>query len=95
MVYDDTNRGALFKNDKQGNEKRPDYRGPLNVDGKELEMAAWIRKSEKGVTYMSVTVQPKKEQGGGDPKGSSQADDFDDPIPFVSSDSRFDVEWRR
>jgi hypothetical protein len=25
MAYDNTNSGALFKNDKEGNEKRPDY----------------------------------------------------------------------
>ena len=33
--YDNTNSGALFKNDgKQG--KQPDYRGPLNVGGKDF-----------------------------------------------------------
>lgn len=81
MSYDDTNRGALFKNDKGGNDKRPDYRGPLNVNGEEYEMAAWIRKSEKGMTFMSISLQPKQErQGNG--KQETPADDFDDDIPF-------------
>ena len=31
MSYDNTNTGAMFKNDKQGNEKRPDYTGRINV----------------------------------------------------------------
>ena len=33
MEYDNTNRGALYKNDKQGNEKRPDFTGKINVNG--------------------------------------------------------------
>ncbi len=27
--YDNTNSGVLFKNDKKGNEKAPDYKGNL------------------------------------------------------------------
>jgi len=33
--YDNTNTGSLFKADKGDNEKRPDYRGSVNVDGVE------------------------------------------------------------
>ncbi len=29
--YDNTNSGVLFKNDKKGNEKAPDYKGKVNV----------------------------------------------------------------
>ena len=41
--YDNTNSGAMFKRDKEGNDKRPDYSGPINVDGTDWEVAAWIR----------------------------------------------------
>ncbi len=60
MNYDNTNRGALFKADKQGNEKRPDYTGNLNVAGAELQISAWIKSSQDGKKYMSLSVQPKR-----------------------------------
>jgi uncharacterized protein (DUF736 family) len=56
--YDDTNRGAMFKRDKEGNEKRPDYSGPLNVDGTEWQIAAWIAESKAGNKYLSLRVEP-------------------------------------
>lgn len=59
--YDDTNRGVLFKNDKDGNEKRPDYKGSINADGRDFQLSAWIRTSKKGVTYMSLSVEAKEE----------------------------------
>lgn len=61
--------GALFKNDKQGNEKRPDYTGRCKVGGRDLEMAAWIKESKNGnKTYMSIKFQePHKREGGIDP----------------------------
>ena len=56
--YDNTNSGALFKNDgKQGNQ--PDYRGPLNVGGKDFEVSAWIKKSQAGKSFMSLSIQEK------------------------------------
>jgi hypothetical protein len=40
--YDNTNRGALFRNnDKtEENEKWPDYRGNINVNGTEYWLSA-------------------------------------------------------
>lgn len=55
--YDNTDRGALFKNDKKGNDNAPDYKGKINVGGTEKELAAWITKAKSGVTYMSLKVQ--------------------------------------
>ena len=46
--YDNNNTFALFKNDKQGNEKRPDYTGTITVNGEEMRMSAWIRESKTG-----------------------------------------------
>lgn len=63
MQYDNTNRGALFRNDKQGNEKRPDYRGSLNVDGVEFKLSAWIRDKKDGSgKFMSLSIEPKEQQ---------------------------------
>ena len=64
MSYDNTNSGILTKNDKQGNESRPDYRGSINVDGVDYWISAWIKTGRDGTKlagqkYMSLRVQPK------------------------------------
>jgi uncharacterized protein (DUF736 family) len=60
--YDDTNRGALFKNIKKESDKHPDYKGSLNVDGQEFWLSSWLKVSKSGEKYMSVSVTPKDEQ---------------------------------
>jgi pyruvate/2-oxoglutarate dehydrogenase complex dihydrolipoamide acyltransferase (E2) component len=62
--YDNTNSGLLAKNDKQGNDQRPDYRGSINVDGVDYWLSAWIKTGRDGTKlagqkYMSLSVQPK------------------------------------
>ena len=49
------NTGAIFKNDKKTNEKQPDYRGKVNVNGKEMEIALWLKESSKGTKYFSCS----------------------------------------
>ena len=94
MNYDNTNRGALFKNNKQGNEKRPDYTGSLNVGGVDYQLSAWIKASKAGDKYMSLSVQPKRDTDriperkdaddldGLAMHGKQSAPDFNDDIPF-------------
>lgn len=70
MSYDNTNSGILTKNDKQGNESRPDYRGSINVDGREYWLSAWLKTGRDGTKlagqkYMSLSVQPKDASYGG------------------------------
>jgi uncharacterized protein (DUF736 family) len=50
-----TNTGAIFKNDKKTNEKQPDYKGKVNVNGKEMEIALWVKTSSAGNTYFSAS----------------------------------------
>ncbi len=61
--YDDTNRGAMFDNNKAGNPNRPDYKGTINVEGTEYRISAWNKKSKGGVPFISMSVQPKTENG--------------------------------
>lgn len=63
MTYDNTNRGALFENDKKGNEKAPDFKGTINVDGIEFYASAWKR-DKYGKEYFSISIQPKEIQSG-------------------------------
>ena len=41
------NSGAIFKNDKKTAENQPDYRGKINVDGKEWEISLWVKEGQK------------------------------------------------
>jgi uncharacterized protein (DUF736 family) len=82
--FDNNNRGVLFKNDKQGNDKRPDYRGTATIAGEDLNISAWIKRSQKtGDAYMSLSFEPKK---AAPPKATRapvmNESDPNDDIPF-------------
>jgi hypothetical protein len=51
--------GSLFRNDKDGNEKRPDYRGDALINGEVLEISAWIKEGKNG-KFMSLSFKPKE-----------------------------------
>lgn len=84
--YDNTNRGALFKNEDKSEDTDTDYNGSINVGGQEYWLNAWIKKSKAGKTYMSLSVKPKQRQsapptgGRNDPRPPRE--DYSDPIPF-------------
>ena len=92
--FDNTNRGALFKN-KDKDAAHPnwaDYQGSINVDGVEFWLSAWLKKGKKsGVNYMSLSVTKKEAfvqkntQARAEymqQAGEAVPDDFDDDIPF-------------
>ena len=83
MEYDNTNSGALFKNDKKGNDKAPDYAGKINVDGKDLRLAAWIKEGKSG-KFMSLKVSEFTEKKEVKPaaKSSGSFEDLDSDLPF-------------
>lgn len=70
--YDNTNSGALFKNDRKETANQPDYRGNLNVNGQDFWISGWIKTSRTNVKYMSLSVQPKDEQQGNQRPQSGQ-----------------------
>lgn len=79
------NSGNLFRNDKGDNEKRPDYRGEIKVDGVLYSLSAWIRDGAKG-KFMSLSLTPKEEQAKPAPKAkqvTSVADLEDDDLDSV------------
>jgi uncharacterized protein (DUF736 family) len=49
------NSGAIFKNDKKTSENHPDYKGKVNVNGKDMEVALWLRESKAGMKYFSAS----------------------------------------
>jgi hypothetical protein len=84
MEYQNTNRGALFRNaDKHPNdEKERDYSGTLDVEGTEYWLSGWVRTSKKsGKKYLNLSIKPKVEKPAESEK-KSPAEDLDDRIPF-------------
>lgn len=76
--YDNTNSGALFKNPYKTEEKHPHYTGKTNIEGKEYEVAAWVKTSKAGKQYMSLSYQLVTN----DNKPAEAAPDDDDDLPF-------------
>ncbi len=83
MEYDNSNSGALFKNDKEDNELRPDYKGTLNVGGVKYKVSSWIQ-TAKGSGQKFLSLKVEKDLGTvakAAPKQQAMAD-ADDEIPF-------------
>lgn len=83
--YDNTNTGALFRNQEKITERHPDYKGSLNVEGKEYWLSGWIKTSSgrgklpAGAKFLSVAITAKN-----DPPPTPDMGDqsYDDDIPF-------------
>ena len=83
--YDNTNSGALFKNnDKREGKKDPDYKGSVNVEGTEYWVSSWINTSKAGDKYMSLKLKAKepRQESAAPAKAEPQQPDFDDESPF-------------
>ena len=80
--YDNTNRGALFKNTEKQSETHPDYKGSINVAEDDYWISAWLKTSKDGKKYMSLSVTSKAPQQKAPPKVESKSEDFDDDLPF-------------
>jgi uncharacterized protein (DUF736 family) len=57
--YDNTNTGALFKNNRKETEKHPDYTGSVNVGGHDHWLSAWLKTDKNGNKFMSLSVKRK------------------------------------
>lgn len=81
--YDNTNRGALFKNQRKESENHPDYTGSINVNGNDYWLSAWVKKDRNDKTYMSLSVKEKEAKPGrAKVETSPKRVPFDDEIPF-------------
>jgi len=82
------NSGAIFKNDKKTADNQPDYRGKINVEGKELEISLWVKTAQSGVKYMSAAIKEPYVAPAPAPVLQNTtdkikaADDFEDDLPF-------------
>jgi len=73
------NSGVLFKNDKIENERSPNYKGNITVDGVDYWLSAWIKEGKSG-KFMGLALSPKEQQR---PSERSKTTNFDDTdLPF-------------
>jgi len=84
--YDNTNRGALFVNDKKESDQHPDWQGKIDVEGVEYWISAWKKKSKGGDPYMSLSIKPKEQRQAprrqAPMRQAQPGDDFNDEIPW-------------
>jgi uncharacterized protein (DUF736 family) len=78
--YDNTNRGAIFKNDQKSSDKQPDYKGKINVDGVDKQISLWVTTSKEGKKFFSVQIsEPYQPQQQAAP---SQQQEKQDDLPW-------------
>ena len=57
---DNTNKGALFINNKKEKDSHPTMKGSINIDGKEYWLSAWSKTHETKGKWLSISVEPKE-----------------------------------
>ncbi len=64
--YDNNLRGVLFRNNRKTNAVQPDYTGQSEIEGVEYWIAAWVKVSKKGQSFMSLAFTEKESQNDND-----------------------------
>ena len=60
--YDNNLTGALFPNDRKGdNDRAPDFTGSAEVEGVEFRLAGWKKVSRAGKAFISLKFEDKAE----------------------------------
>jgi hypothetical protein len=70
------NSGAIFKNDKKLSANHPDYKGKVNVNGKEMEVALWVKQGKNGSFFSASFSEPYVAPAQNDPVVAN------DDLPF-------------
>lgn len=87
-MYDDTNRGAIWKNENKATDNHPDFKGNLNVNGQDFWVSAWKRRPDDNPKSPALrfSIQPKTPAAVPQEKPKlpqkTEQPDFEDDIPF-------------
>lgn len=81
MAYEHKDgQGSMFLNEKQ-NDRQPDYKGTIVINGTTYEIAGWERTSQRGSSYISLQASlPREKQEQGQP-GAQQYSQRYQPRP--------------
>lgn len=77
---ENNNRGALFKNHRKEQKRQPDYKGEINVEGRDYWISAWLNESKNGQTYMGLEIDLKDQQKDAQPVNKVEFNNSD--VPF-------------
>lgn len=81
MEYDDTNKGVLFREKEKKSESHPDFKGSINVGGRDYWLSGWVNESKAGQKYFKLSVTPKEGATASKPV-APKADFISEDIPF-------------
>ena len=74
------NTGAIFKNNYKKADTHPDYKGKMNCEGLEKEVALWVRETKNGEKFFSMAIsEPYKPQPVAEELTKTEVDD---DLPF-------------
>lgn len=82
MAYDNTNRGILSRNDRRENDRQPEFKGSINIEGVEYWLSGWVKESARG-KFFSLSVKAKEERATPAVSREPGSDDMpNDDVPF-------------
>ena len=88
MAYEiKENQINIFKNIKKTEEKHPDYKGQLKINGVMYDIGLWISESKAGKKYMNGRVSEHRVKSdiipGNSPEEQKRIDEtFNSDLPF-------------
>lgn len=86
--YDNTNRGALFINDrKRAGSNQPDYKGSINIEGVEYWVSGWVKSTTRG-EIVSMSVEKKESNPAPRAQGPRTLGGHRDPTPNATSQAQ-------
>jgi uncharacterized protein (DUF736 family) len=82
MAYEQNpNSGSIFRNTEKQSDTHPDYSGSLDVGGVAYWVNGWVKTSQNGKKYLSLSVKPKQ-QASTAPSGKTRREDMQDEVVF-------------
>ena len=62
MAYDNTNKGAIWREQNKTSERAPDYKGSINIDGVEYWLSGWGRPKGSAANTPAVKFSAEKKE---------------------------------